>query len=106
MLNAYVKRPLTRERYRSRPAGPHLDAFILWLEQRGYQPRRILRLMRGVHRFSQWAQENGLGVEELAAQALAQFHDHLQGRQPLRGSRSNGTKNNASLAVGLWQAPL
>ena len=28
MLNAYVKRPLTLERYRSRPAGPHLDAFI------------------------------------------------------------------------------
>jgi integrase/recombinase XerD len=84
MLNAYVKRPLTRERYRSRPAGPHLDAFILWLEQRGYQPRRILRLIRGVHRFSQWAQEHGLGVEELDAQALEQFHDHLQGRQPLR----------------------
>ena len=84
MLNAYVKRPLTRERYRSRPAGPHLDAFILWLEQRGYQPRRILRLIRGVHRFSQWAQENGLGVEELDAKALAQFRDHLQGRQPLR----------------------
>jgi integrase/recombinase XerD len=84
MLNAYVQRPLTRERYRSRPAGPHLDAFILWLEQRGYQPRRILRLIRGVHRFSQWAQEHGLGVEELDAQALEQFHDHLQGRQPLR----------------------
>jgi len=84
MLNAYVKRPLTRERYRSRPAGPHLDAFILWLEQRGYHPRRILRLIRGVHRFSQWAQENGLGIEELDAQALAQFRDHLQGRQPLR----------------------
>jgi hypothetical protein len=82
MLNAYVKRSLTRERYRSRPAGPHLDAFMLWLEQRGYQPRRILRLIRGVHRFSQWAQENGLGVEELDAKALEQFRDHLQGRQP------------------------
>ena len=66
MLNAYVKRPLTRERYRSRPAGPHLDAFVLWLEQRGYQPRRILRLIRGVHRFSQWAQNNALGIEELS----------------------------------------
>jgi integrase/recombinase XerD len=84
MLNAYVKRPLTRERYRSHPAGPHLDAFILWLEQRGYQPRRILRLIRGVYRFSQWAQENGLGVEELDAQALEQFRAHLQSRQPLR----------------------
>src|SRR4029434_10402652 len=87
MLSTYVKRPLTRERYRSHPAGPHLDAFILWLEQRGYHPRRILRLIRGVHRFSQWAQENGLGVEELGAKALAQFCDHLQSRQPLRYPR-------------------
>ena len=36
MLNAYVTRPLTLQRYRARPAGPHLDAFVHWLEQRGY----------------------------------------------------------------------
>jgi hypothetical protein len=84
MLNAYCKRPLTLERYRSSPAGPHLDAFARWLEQRGYQPRRILRLMRGVHRFSQWAQDNGLGLEGLDAKALEQFRHHLQVRQPLR----------------------
>lgn len=84
MLNAYLKRPLTQERYRSSLAGPHLDAFIFWLEQRGYQPRRILRLMRGAHRFSQWAQDSGLGLEKLDAKALEQFRDHLQGRQTLR----------------------
>lgn len=84
MLNAYVKRPLTLERYRSSPAGPHLDAFILWLEQRGYHPRRILRLMRGVHRFAQWAHDHGLGIEALDAIALEQFRQHLQVRQPLR----------------------
>jgi hypothetical protein len=84
MLNAYLKKPLTRERYRSSPAGPHLDAFIFWLEQRGYQSPRILRLIRGAHRLSQWAQDNGLGTEELDAKALEQFRDHFQGRQPLR----------------------
>jgi hypothetical protein len=84
MLNAYLKRPLTQERYRSRPAGPHLDTFIFWLEQRGYQSPRILRLIRGAHRLSQWAQDNGLGIEELDAKALEQFRDHFQGRQPLR----------------------
>jgi len=84
MLNAYVKRPLTLERYRSRPAGPHLDAFILWLEQRGYQPRRILRLLRGAHRFSQWAHDHGLGIEALDAKALERFRAHLQVQQPLR----------------------
>lgn len=84
MLNAYFKRPLTLERYHARPAGPHLDAFVLWLEQQGYQSRRILRLMRGVHRFSQWAHDNGLGIEELDAKTLEQFRHHLQVRQPLR----------------------
>src|SRR5712691_5126608 len=84
MLNTYLKRPLTLERYRSSPAGPHLDAFILWLEQRGYQPRCILRLSRGVHRVSHWAQDNGLGIEELDAKALERFRHHLQVRQPLR----------------------
>lgn len=84
MLNAYLKRPLTQERYRSSPGGPHLDAFILWLEQRGYRRPRILRLIRGAHRLSQWAQDNGLGTEELDAKALEQFRNHLQGRQPLR----------------------
>jgi site-specific recombinase XerD len=84
MLNAYVTRPLTLERYRSRPAGPHLDAFILWLEQRGYHPRRILRLIRGVHRFSQWAHDNELGIGDLDAKALERFRHHLQVRQPLR----------------------
>lgn len=84
MLNAYFKRPLTLERYGSSPAGPHLDAFILWLEQRGYQPCRILRLIRGVHRFAHWGQDNGLGIEDLDAKALERFRHHLQVRQPLR----------------------
>ena len=77
MLNAYVKRPLTRERYHSSPVGPHLDAFVLWLEQREYQPRRILRLIRGVHRFSQWAHDNGLGIEELDARHSQTSSRHL-----------------------------
>jgi site-specific recombinase XerD len=84
MLNAYCKRPRTLERYRSSLGGPHLDAFILWLEQRGYQPRRILRLIRGVYRFSQWAQEDGLRLDELDAKTLEGFRHHLQARQRLR----------------------
>ena len=37
MLTTYLKNPLTLERYRSEPAGPHLDAFLGWLEQRAKQ---------------------------------------------------------------------
>jgi hypothetical protein len=32
MLTTYLKTPQTLEHYRSRLAGPHLDAFTGWLE--------------------------------------------------------------------------
>jgi hypothetical protein len=50
MLTTYVTTPLALEQYRSGPAGPHLDAFIGWLEEHGYQHRRIPHLIRGVKR--------------------------------------------------------
>jgi integrase/recombinase XerD len=83
MLTTYLKDPLALERYRSEPAGPHLDAFIGWLEQRGYQPRRIHHLLRGVHRFSRWAHGTGLTLQELDATALEAFRLHLQECQRL-----------------------
>jgi len=78
MLTTYVKTPLALEQYRSGPAGPHLDAFIGWLEERGYQHRRIPHLIRGVKRFSFWARDAGLPLEQLDANALQAFHQHLQ----------------------------
>jgi integrase/recombinase XerD len=83
MLTTYLKNPLTLERYRSEPAGPHLDAFLGWLEQRGYQPRRIPHLLRGVHRFSRWAYGAGLTLQELDATALEAFRLHLEACQRL-----------------------
>jgi hypothetical protein len=55
MLDTYLKRSLTLERYRSGPVGPHLDPFTDWLEARGYQPGRIHRLLHGLQHFSLWA---------------------------------------------------
>lgn len=37
---SYLKPPLTLERYRFGPAGPHLDQFTDWLEAREYQSDR------------------------------------------------------------------
>ncbi len=59
MLSTYLKRPHTLERYRSGPAGPHLDPFTGWLEARGYQSGRIRRLLHGLQHFSLWAREAG-----------------------------------------------
>ena len=84
MLTTYVKTPRALEQYRSGPAGPHLDAFIGWLEERGYQHRRIPHLIRGVKRFSFWARDAGLPLEQLDANALQAFHQHLQDIRRLR----------------------
>ena len=84
MLTTYVKTALALEQYRSGPAGPQLDAFIAWLEERGYQRRRIPHLIRGVKRFSYWAQDAGIPLEQLDAKALYAFRQHLQDIRRLR----------------------
>ena len=62
MLTTYLKTPATLVRYRSSPAGPHLDGFVDWLETQGYQPDRIRELLRGVDRFARWASRAGLSA--------------------------------------------
>jgi integrase/recombinase XerD len=84
MLTTYLKDPLTLEHYRSEPAGPHLDAFIGWLNVRGYQRRRIQHLLRGAHRFSRWAHSTGLPLQDLTTTALGAYGQHLQGLHCLR----------------------
>src|SRR5215471_178907 len=58
MLSTYLKRPHTLERYRSGPAGPHLDPFTGWLEARGYQSDRIRRLLQGLQHFLRYPNGN------------------------------------------------
>ena len=84
MLTTYLKTPRSLEHYRAQPAGPHLDAFLGWLEARGYQRRRIYHLLRGAHRFSRWAHSAGVHVQELDAIALEAYGRYLQGLQRLR----------------------
>lgn len=83
MLTTYRKTPLTPAHRRAAPANPHLDAFIGWLEGRGFQPRRIHHLLRGVHRFSRWAHGAGFTIQELDAKALEAFRHCLQRLQHL-----------------------
>jgi site-specific recombinase XerD len=84
MLTTYLKTPATLVRYRSSPAGPHLDGFVDWLEAQGYQPKPIRHLLRGADRFAHWAAQAGLGAQELDAQALETFRRALHDRQRLR----------------------
>ena len=84
MLTTYLKTPQTLASYGAEPAGPYLDAFVGWLEEQGYQRRRISHLLRGAHRFSRWAQSVGFQVHDLDARALEAYGQHLQGLQRLR----------------------
>ncbi len=84
MLTTYLKTPQTLERYRSGPAGPHLEPFVCWLDAQGYQPRRIFHLLRGVHRFSCWAHSSGYPLQMLGAHALEAYGHALHGLQRLR----------------------
>jgi integrase/recombinase XerD len=84
MLTTYLQYAVTLAHYRSPPAGPHLDAFIGWLDARGYQRRRIQHLLRGAHRFSHWAHGAGLCLQDLNTTALGPYGQHLQGLHRLR----------------------
>jgi integrase/recombinase XerD len=83
MLSVYLKKSRTRAQYLASPAGPHLEAFLRWLEERRYPPHRIRHLLRGVHCFAQWAQDAGLPVEAFDGKTLEAFRHHLHERQRL-----------------------
>ena len=84
MLTTYLKTPWTVARYRSGPAGLHLETFVSWLEAQGYQPRHIFHLLRGVHRFSCWAHSAGYPLQMLDTHALEAYGHALHRLQRLR----------------------
>lgn len=84
MLTTYLKTPRTVARYRSGPAGPHLEPFVGWLEAQGYQSRRIFHLLRGVHRFSCWAHCVGYPLQKLDTHALEAYGQALHRLHRLR----------------------
>ena len=84
MLTTYLKTPQTLERYRSGPAGPHLEPFVRWLEAQRYPPRHIVHLLRGVHRFSDWAYSAGYPLQMLDTHALEAYGYALDRLQRLR----------------------
>jgi hypothetical protein len=91
MLTTYLKTPAALVRYRSSPAGPHLDGFVDWLETQGYQPDRIRDLLRGVDRFARWASQAGFSARELDAQALEAFGLALHNQERRRYSSGNSS---------------
>ena len=84
MFTRYLKDPQTLAQYRRGPAALMLDEFIHWLEQRGYQYCCVRRYIRGANRFSLWAEQTGLTLEQLDAKALVAFGSYLEEHQRLK----------------------
>jgi len=84
MLTHYLKEPKTQRHYGCGIAGPYLDEFSRWLEQRGYQRCCIRRRLRGAHRLSMWVEKTGVPLSELNEQALEAFQAHLYAHDGLK----------------------
>ncbi|MDH3602063.1 MAG: tyrosine-type recombinase/integrase [Candidatus Tectomicrobia bacterium] len=88
MLTTYFKRQTTQATYYSGPAGPYLDEFTHWLEQRGYLHETIRRRLQGAAQFIIWAQVTGCNPPSLSPATLDHFRDHLSKHNQL--SRPGG----------------
>jgi len=87
MLTTYLKRQTTRATYYSGPAGPYLDEFTHWLEQRGYLHETIRRRLHGAAQFVTWAQTTGCPLRSLSPTTLENFRHHLSAHGQLFRSR-------------------
>ena len=77
MLTSYFKRQTTQATYYAGPAGPYLDAFTSWLEQRGYRHESIRRRLQGAAQFVSWAQTIRCNLQSLSPDTLENFRHHL-----------------------------
>jgi hypothetical protein len=76
-------------RYRSGLANIYLEDFITWLESQGYRRFMIRRHVRGVVRFTDWAEAEGLAVGDLDRGALNRLCSQLEERKSLRYPSGN-----------------
>jgi len=84
MLTTYFKRQTTQATYYSGPAGPYLDEFTNWLEQRGYRHETIRYRLQGAAQFVTWAQTTGCNLPSLSPATLDHFRCHLSKHHQLR----------------------
>ena len=84
MLETYFKRKSTWTTYYAGPAGPYLDAFSHWLEERGFTTQPIRRYLFGAAQFATWAEANGIAIQHLDTVILDAFRHYLAKYDQLR----------------------
>ena len=65
MLEAHLHSPVTRQRLRTGPAAPYIDAFAAWLRQRGYRPIGIDHALRSLAGWTDWLRGAGFTTHDL-----------------------------------------
>jgi integrase/recombinase XerD len=77
MLNSYILNSRRCERYYQSNAGPHLNHFIGWLMDQGFQHQTIRRRIRGAVEFAQWSGSCGIGINKMDLVALNDYGKSL-----------------------------
>src|SRR5262249_27428713 len=91
MLKTYFTRERTCATYATGPAGPYLEDFIHWLEERGFTTRTVRRCLFGAAQFAAWAEAAGIAVHSLDATILDAFRTSLAQHGQLRSASGNPT---------------
>jgi len=73
MTDFPLARPLTRERCRSGPLGPHIDAFARQLQELGYARSTRREKLRLVADFSRWLQRRKLLAPDVGEQIVVKY---------------------------------
>jgi integrase/recombinase XerD len=84
MLKTYFKQKSTWTTYYAGPAGPYLDEFTHWLEERGFTTQPIRRYLFGAAQFATWAEADGVAVQHLDTAILDAFRHYLAQHDQLR----------------------
>ena len=68
----------TRRRMYAGPLGPHVDEFIVWLQQQHYTDHSIRCKIRVVADFSRWLSRRHLGADAADSERVRRFLEHRE----------------------------
>jgi integrase/recombinase XerD len=77
MLTRYFDVSFTLERLRSSPTGSYLDGFAHALDEAGYARETARQYLRAAAHLGRWVASCGTDLEEVNAQSLVAFRQHL-----------------------------
>lgn len=77
MLEKYVEKRFVQERFRSSPAGPHIDGFAAALLTAGYAWQTGASCLRHAVHLGRWSATQGIVIGALDEDAIDRFEGHL-----------------------------